>query len=44
MSCAPLSLLGGPGGTGCNGVCFLVNSNWDNRDVSVADMCDCQYF
>ena len=41
MPCAPFSVLGGPGGTGCDEVHFSVRSNWDNRDVSVAGVCDC---
>ena len=37
MPCAPLSLLSGPGGTGCD---VLVHS-WDSRDVIVAAVFDC---
>ena len=35
------SMLGDPGGTGCDGIHFLVHSGWDSRDVSVFDLCDC---
>ena len=41
MPCAPLSILHGPGGTGCDEVHFPVHDGWDGRDVSVAGMCDC---
>jgi hypothetical protein len=35
------SMLGSPGGTGCDEVCFPVHSGWDSRDVSVGGVCDC---
>ena len=41
MPCAPFSMLGRPGGTGCNEVYFLVHDGWGSRDVSVAGMYDC---
>ena len=34
MPCEPLSALGGPSGTGCDGLCFLVYSSWNSRDVT----------
>ena len=37
MPCAPFSMLGGPGGTGCDEVCFPVHGGWDSRDVSMFD-------
>ena len=40
VSCVPFSMLGSPCRTGCDGVCFLVHGIWDNRDVSVAGVCD----
>ena len=40
MQCALSLILGSPGGTGCNGVRFLVHGDWDNRDVSVAGTYD----
>ena len=40
MPCAPFSMLGGPGGIGCDEVPFPVHCGWDSRDVSVTDMCD----
>ena len=39
MPSAPISMLGGPGGTGCDEVRFLVHGVWDTRDVSVAGVC-----
>ena len=30
-------VLGSPGETGCDGVCFLVHNGWNTRDVSMAD-------
>jgi hypothetical protein len=41
VPCAPVSMLGSLGGTGCNEVPFPVHGGWDSRDVSVADVCDC---
>ena len=41
MPCAPLSMLGGPGGTGCDDVLFPIHGGCDSRDVSVAGVCDC---
>ena len=38
---APLSRLGGPGGTGCNGVHFPGLSGCNSRDVSMAGKCGC---
>ena len=40
MPCASFSVLGGPGGIGCNEVRFLVHGGGDSRDVSVVHMCD----
>ena len=40
MPCAPFSMLGGPGGTGCDGVRFPVRGGSDRRDVSVVGVCD----
>ena len=37
MPCASFSMLGGPGGTGCDEVHFPVHGGWDNRDVGVFD-------
>ena len=34
-------MLGGSGGTGCNGICFPVHSDWNSRDISMAGVCDC---
>ena len=34
-------MLGGPGGTGCDEICFLVHGGWDSRDVSVVVLFDC---
>jgi hypothetical protein len=31
----PFSMLGGPGGTGCDEVYFIVHGGWDSRDVGV---------
>ena len=33
MPCAPFSLLGGPGGTGCDEVCFPVHGGLDSREL-----------
>ena len=33
-------MLGGPGGTGCDGVCLPVQGGWDSRDVSTSGVCD----
>ena len=41
VPCAPLSMLDGPSGTGCNGVRFPIHSGWNSRDLSVAGVCDC---
>ena len=41
MPWASFSMLGGPGGTGCDEVRFPVHGYWDSRDDSVACMCDC---
>ena len=41
VPCAPLSMLGSPGGTGCSGVHFPIHRGWNSRDVSVASKCDC---
>ena len=41
MPCAPFSMLGGLGGTGCDEVRFPVHDGWGSRDVSVAGVCDC---
>ena len=40
MLCAPLSMLGSPSRTGCDGVRFPVPRDWNSRD-SMAGMCDC---
>ena len=40
MPCAPFSVLGGTGGTGCDEVRFPVYGGWDSRDVSVPGVCD----
>ena len=34
-------MFGGPRGTGCDEVHFLVYDGWSSRDVSVAGVCDC---
>ena len=39
MPCASFSMLDGPGGTGCDNVCFPVHGCWDCRDVGVFN-CD----
>ena len=36
VPCAPLSVLGNPSRTDCDGVCFLVHTDWNSRDVSIA--------
>ena len=36
---ALFSMLGGPGGTGCDWVRFPVPGGWDSRDVSVGGVC-----
>ena len=41
VPCAPSSILGGPCGTGSDGVRFQVHDGWDSRNVSVAGVCDC---
>ena len=41
MPCAPFSILGGSGGTGCDEVSFPVQGGWGSRVVSVAGVCDC---
>ena len=43
MPCAPLSMLSGPGRTGCADVRFPVHRGWNDRDliVSMAGICDC---
>ena len=38
---ASISMLGSLGGTRCNGVCSLVHSCWNSRDISMAGMCNC---
>ena len=38
MPCAPLSMFGGRGGTGCD---VPVRGCWDSRDVIVAAVFDC---
>ena len=40
MPCAPISVFGGPGGTGCDEVRFPVHGSLDSRDISVAGVCD----
>ena len=36
-------MLGGPSGTGIDGVCFPVHNGWHSRDVSMAGVCEiCQ--
>ena len=35
MSCESVSMLVGPGGTGCDEVRFSVHGGWDSRDASV---------
>ena len=37
---APLSMLDGSGGTGCDEVCFPVHGGWKGNDVSMAGVCD----
>ena len=34
-------MLGGPGRTGDDGVCYEVLMGWNGRDVSMAGMCAC---
>ena len=34
-------MLGGPGGTGWDGIRFPVHGGWESRDVSVVGMCNC---
>jgi hypothetical protein len=34
-------MLGGPGRTGCDGVRFSILRDWDDRDMSMADLCEC---
>ena len=41
VPCSPLSMLGNPGETGCDGVRFSVHGGWNSKDVSVAGVCDC---
>ena len=35
MPCAPLSMLGVLGRTGCDEVCFLVNRGWNSKGVNM---------
>ena len=39
MPCAPFSMFGGPGGSGCDEVNFPVQGG--SRYVSVVGVCDC---
>jgi hypothetical protein len=41
MPCASFSVLGGPGGIGCDDVRFPVHCGWDIRDISVVGVIDC---
>ena len=41
MPCALSPIIGGPGRTGCDGICFLVHRDWNSRDVSMASVCVC---
>ena len=35
VPCGPFSILGGPGGTGCDEVRFPLHGGWDSRDVKL---------